>query len=236
MRPLASLVALVGLASFCLPALASSLPATPLVAIAGGDFEHPGASNGLVLHVDPFAIERTPVTWRQYKAFAQGGEHWTPLLAEHEGEFPADAPVTYVTFADAQAYAHALGRRLPSEIEWEYVAAAGRTRQRFSYTPEEKAELDWYSGAMRHPRPVGGGSPNAYGVCDMHGNVWEWVADMGGNYSRQDFRDPNSGRDNLGCGNVNNDDGSYAWFLRAAVRAAARPEQPMRFRGFRCAL
>jgi hypothetical protein len=49
------------------------------------------------------------------------------------------------------------------------------------------------------------------------------------------MRNPNAGTDNLGCGNVSNDNGSYAWFLRSAVRSASRRSQPMRYRGFRCA-
>lgn len=219
--------------------VAAALPAgftpTPLVAIAGGDFVHPGTNDGLRLHVDAFAIERTPVTWRQYKLVLGATTHWTATIAQHEPEFPPEAPVTYVTWDDAQAYAAAIGRRLPTELEWEYVAAGGYRRVPKQLLPDEAAEMTWYGGAKKVAKAVGTGKPNAYGVYDMHGNVWEWVDDLRGNYNRQDARDPNSGTDNLGCGNVNNDDGSTAWFLRAAVRAASRRNQPMRFRGFRCA-
>lgn len=235
--------ALVGLLVLALsgPATAAGLAPnagekTPLVHIQGGDFVHPGSRDGLTLHVDPFDIERTPVTWAQYKAVLGKTEHWTPVIAVHEEEFPPDAPVTYVTWDDAQAYAKAIGRRLPSELEWEYVAAGGFKREPFKMSPAEAAEMTWYGGAKKQPKVVGLGQPNAYGVYDMHGNVWEWVDDLRGNYSRKDVRDPNSGNDNLGCGNVSNDNGSYAWFLRAAVRSAARRNQPMRYRGFRCAL
>jgi len=215
-------------------ALALAFTLTTLVPIPAGDFVHPGSNDGLRLHVDAFAIERTPVTWRQYKQVLGPTAHWTPLLTQHEDEFPPDAPVTYVTW-DAQAYAVAVGRRLPTEIEWEYVAAGGHRRVPYQLQPDEAAEMTWYGGAKKAPKLVGLDAPNAYGVHDMHGNVWEWVDDLRGNYARKDLRDPGSGTDNLGCGNVSNDNGSYAWFLRAAVRAAARHDQPMRFRGFRCA-
>lgn len=209
---------------------------TPLVHIHGGSFVHPGSNDGLTLHVDPYQLERTPVTWAQYKAVLGQTEHWTAIIAEHESEYPLDAPVTYVTLDNALAYAKAIDRRLPTELEWEYAAAGGFKRQPFKLAPAEAAEMTWYGGAKKLPKPVGQGQPNMYGAYDMHGNVWEWVDDLRGNYSRKDMRDPNSGVDNLGCGNVSNDNGSYAWFLRAAVRSAARRNQPMRFRGFRCAL
>lgn len=222
-----------GLAQVAAPAPAEK---TPLVHLHGGSFVHPGSNDGLTLHVDPFQLERTPVTWAQYKAVMGNTEHWTETIAAHETEYPPDAPVTYVTWDNAQAYAKAIGRRLPSELEWEYAAAGGFKREPFKLAPAEAAEMTWYGGAKKQPKPVGQGKPNVYGLYDMHGNVWEWIDDLRGNYARKDMRDPNSGVDNLGCGNVSNDNGSYAWFLRAAVRSAARRNQPMRYRGFRCAL
>lgn len=209
---------------------------TRMVKMPGGDFVHPGSNDGLKLHVDPFQLEVTPVTWKQYKQVMEGTPFWTETIAAHEDEFHPDAPVTYVTYDDAQAYAKAIGRRLPTEIEWEYAAAGGNKREPFKLQPDEAAEMTWYGGAKKTVKIVGQGKPNNYGLYDLHGNVWEWVDDLAGNYSRKDARNPNSGNDNLGCGNVANDNGSYAWFLRAAVRSAARRHQPMRFRGFRCAL
>jgi formylglycine-generating enzyme required for sulfatase activity len=216
-------------------AVMAALALTPLVAVPAGDFVHPGSNDGLTLHVDAFEIEKTPVTWRQYRQAMGGTPHWTAAVAEHEEQFPPDAPVTYVTWDNAKAYATAIGRRLPTEIEWEYVAAGGHKRVPYQLQPAEAAEMTWYGGARKVPKLVGQDAANAFGVHDMHGNVWEWVDDLRGNYARKDMRDPNSGTDNLGCGNVSNDNGSYAWFLRSAVRAASRHDQPMRFRGFRCA-
>lgn len=238
---LRTMIAGAAIATLAAPALAVTPPVvydgpTPLVRLAGGDFVHPGSNDGLKLHVDPFQMERTPVTWAQYKRVLGRTPHWTAIIAAQERNFPADAPVVFVTWDNAQAYAKAIGRRLPTELEWEYAAAGGFKRQPFKLSPAEAAEMTWYGGAKKEPRAVGQDEPNAYGLHDMHGNVWEWVDDLRGNYTRQDLRDPNSGKDNLGCGNVSNDNGSYAWFLRAAVRSAARRDQPMRFRGFRCAL
>lgn len=209
--------------------------ATPLVTIPGGRFVQPGSATGLVLQVDAFALESTPVTWAQYQQVMAGTPHWTALLADHAGEYPPEAPVVYVTWYDADAYARAIGRRLPSELEWEYAAAGGRERVARDYSPEERLELKWYGGTKKAPHAVGGGRPNAFGLFDLHGNVWEWVADAQGSDARQDGRAADPGTDNLACGSAARNEGSYAWYLRSAVRAASRKDQAMRFRGFRCA-
>jgi formylglycine-generating enzyme required for sulfatase activity len=114
-------------------------------------------------------------------------------------EFTGSHPAVCVSWHEAQAYVAWLGRRtgrayrLPSEAEWEYTARGGTTT-RYSFGDEE-TELCHYArfpdlassfasrGACRGPTtthgplPVGALKPNPWGLFDMHGNVWEWVAD-----------------------------------------------------------
>jgi formylglycine-generating enzyme required for sulfatase activity len=107
------------------------------------------------------------------------------------GEAPRDRgihPVTLVTHGDAIAYCQwlssRLGRtvRLPSEAEWERAARGGLEGKRYPWGDEISPELANYlpdpgMKRQRGTRPVGSYQPNAFGLYDMAGNVWEWVAD-----------------------------------------------------------
>ena len=78
--------------------------------------------------------------------------------------------------------------RLPTEAEWEYAARAGTSGDRYS---EDLDAIAWYednSGDRTHP--VGQKAPNAWGLYDMLGNVWEWVEDRFGDYRGGSVKDP----------------------------------------------
>ena len=91
-------------------------------------------------------------------------------------------PVTFVAWDDAQAFCKWAGGRLPTEAEWEYAARAGTTNQIWPLdfkTSREKANFYGEEGNDRFPNtsPVKKFDPNAFGLFDMAGNVWEWTAD-----------------------------------------------------------
>jgi len=97
----------------------------------------------------------------------------------------ADNPVEKVTWEDAAEFCKKLsakeGRtyRLPTEAEWEYACRAGSTTL-YSFGDDQAnlGEYAWYlANSDKKTRPAGEKKPNNWGLCDMHGNVWEWCQD-----------------------------------------------------------
>ncbi|MDX2152988.1 MAG: formylglycine-generating enzyme family protein [Bryobacteraceae bacterium] len=138
----------------------------------------------------PFWMTRTEVTVGQFLEFVNATGYRTE--AEKAGEkktwrnpgFKAShaQPVVWVSLPDARAYCEWAGGAVPNEAEWEYAARAGATT--YHYWGEEiDARYLWYrQNTDGRPEPVATKKPNAWGLYDVEGNVWEWVED-GGSHS-----------------------------------------------------
>jgi sulfatase modifying factor 1 len=148
----------------------------------------------------PFYMQTTEVTQGQWKA-VMGTNPWKDEYGAKEG---VNYPATCVSWNDAVAYCKKLSEkegktyRLPTEAEWEYACRAG-TETRWSFGDDEKVLGDyaWYEGnAMdigeRYAHQVGLKKPNAFGLYDMHGNVFEWCHDVYGEdyYQQSSEKDP----------------------------------------------
>ncbi|EGV30871.1 Sulphatase-modifying factor protein [Thiorhodococcus drewsii AZ1] len=131
-----------------------------------------------VTFAEPFYLGETEVTQRQ----------WTAVMGENPAYFKhPDNPVEQVSWEDAQAFVDALnkrpelggGYRLPSEAEWEYATRAGsQTDYWFGDNDQDLGHYFWYlDSSHEHPHPVAQKPVNPWGLYDVHGNVWEWVAD-----------------------------------------------------------
>jgi len=138
--------------------------------------EHPAHE----VSVSDFAISRHEVTYEQYAAFAAATAREFSSSFQQPGH-----PVINVSWDDAQAFADWLNAengtryRLPSEAEWEYAARAG-SQSVYGWGDEfvprnvngSGGQDGWAETAL-----VGSFPPNAFGLHDMLGNVWEWTAD-----------------------------------------------------------
>ncbi len=134
----------------------------------------------------PFWLGRYPVTRGEYAAFVEDEGYDKDGGAWRDAGFPQTDrdPVVKVSAEDADAYAAWLSRktrhayRLPSEAEWEYAARAGTTTARYwEETGEDAARHARFGGDTHGTAPVDGRKPNAFGLHDVLGNVWEWTAD-----------------------------------------------------------
>jgi formylglycine-generating enzyme required for sulfatase activity len=175
-----------------------------------------------VIIAKSFAVSRFEVTFDEYDACViLGGCAYQP---SDQGWGRGTRPVVNVNLGDAQQYVSWLSKRtgkpyrLLSEAEWEYAARAGTT-SRYSFEADGAAlgEYAWYSGNSEGQiRPVGEKKPNAFGLYDMLGNVWEWVQDC--------YQDSYTGAPTDGSARTRTDCG------RRVVRGGSWGADPQHFR------
>jgi formylglycine-generating enzyme required for sulfatase activity len=184
-----------------------------------------------------FYLQTTEVTQQQ----------WEAVMGTNPSHFKGpDRPVETVSWEDAQEFLKKLNAkekdsryRLPSEAEWECACRAG------GQEPDEAADLDevawWGENSSGATHPVGQKQPNAWGLFDMRGNVWEWVEDWydGGGYAksrRLDPTGPGSGDSRvLRGGSWDRGPLARSVYFRCAYRRSRWPTYRLHNNGFRCA-
>jgi len=126
----------------------------------------------------PFQILDREVSADDFRAFASATS--TPMPRQPDWYADGTHPVVNVTWDEAGAYCSWAGGRLPTEEEWEYAARGGVDSRVFPWGDEFNGEANGRDESktkrFEYTAPVGSFPPNAYGLYDMAGNVWEWTA------------------------------------------------------------
>ena len=188
----------------------------------------------------PFAMARTPITQKQWKA----------VMGDNPSHFRGDElPVEMVTWEESQEFCRRLSVKtgstvsLPTEAEWEYALRAGTdTCYFFGSEKEALGKYAWFDkNAAGHTHPVGQKLPNPWGLYDMLGNVCEWCEDEHlysyfdapcDGSARISETDPPPGRHRRRCIRG----GAFEWpvlSFRSASRAWSFGNQRNRLIGFR---
>jgi formylglycine-generating enzyme required for sulfatase activity len=214
-----------------------------MVYIPGGEFTL-GADGGpedqspaQAVMVDPFNLDKYPVTNAEYQLFVKATGHRAPRHWT-DGAIPAgleNHPVVWVTWEDANAYAAWAGKRLPTEIEWEKAARGEDSRLYPWGNTFDSANCNSREANLKVTNPVGQypGGASPYGAEELCGNVWEWTANWyqayrGSVYSLERY------------GEVYRVLRGGSWFdgadaVTATTRNSAKPSFMFSTIGFRCA-
>ncbi|MDN5781997.1 MAG: formylglycine-generating enzyme family protein [Luteimonas sp.] len=254
MRRIAALLCLLPVAAAALAAAGGAA----WVKLPGGNFRSAlKYEDASVVKITPFELQKRPVTNAEFLAFVKSHPQWrrdkvASVLAEprYLSQWAgADAlgddalplqPVVQVSWFAASAYCEAQGGRLPTWSEWEYAAAADETRRDARRDPAWRERiLAWYSKPSSQALPRAGlQTPNAWGVQDLHGLVWEWTDDFSSLLVSGDNR-MQGDADKFkfcGAGALSMDDrDNYAVLMRVAMLSSLDADNTTANLGFRCA-
>lgn len=224
--------------------------------LMGSPETEPGRSVNEFQHrvriTEPFYLGVYPVTQEEYEA----------LMGENPSHFEGDErlPVERVCWLDAVKFCNRLsertdrspyyrfvdefvrvrggeGYRLPTEAEWEYACRAGTSAPWYCGNDENGVgDVAWHdANSNGRAHPVGEKGPNAWGLFDMHGNVWEWCEDWYGNYSDAEVTDPRGPSETTDRVFRGGSWGFQAEYCRSASRRRNLPEYRRNSLGFRVA-
>ncbi|MEN9446877.1 MAG: hypothetical protein RJA25_166 [Bacteroidota bacterium] len=227
-----------------------------MVYIPGGEYKPFYGSDTAIAKVAPFQIDERAVTNREFLEFVKANPQWrksnikriyadTTYLHDWVSDISIpkgaklDAPVCYVSWFAAKAYAQSVGKRLPTLDEWEFVAMADEitpnARNKRAYSD---AIIGLYSQKERQYNAVKQSPPNYWGVYNVFDLIWEWTDDFNSVLTTGDSRVGEYDDKGLFCaGSATSatDAMNYAAFMRFALRGSIKANYTLANLGFRCA-
>ncbi len=227
-----------------------------MVYIPGGEYKPFYGSDSVRVTVAPFLMDERAVTNKEFLAFVKANPQWRKSnikklysdstylrdwpndLTLPENANP-DAPVCYVSWFAAKAFAHSVGKRLPTLDEWEFIAMADDVSANARLKPEYSNNiLDLYLQKDRQYRAVKQSKPNYWGIYNMFDLIWEWTDDFNSILTTNDSRAGQYEDKNLFCAGSaisSTDVLNYAAFMRFALRTSLKANYTVANLGFRCA-
>jgi formylglycine-generating enzyme len=212
--------------------------------------------------INSFYLDKYEVTNSAFQNFVRSNRQWSAAripkqfqngnyLKDWDGDnFPKGKgrnPVVNVSWYAAIAFCQYVGKRLPTEAEWEFAARGGLRDKMFPWgdAPADRTRANYAGSDVKSTTPVGSYAANGYGLFDMAGNVWEFMADEWGPYSDLPQINPVAGGD-LFLDNSfyevttrrvirGGSFGGVPLNLRVTYRDSHPPDGAREFVGFRCA-
>ena len=180
------------------------------------------------VYLDSFYIDAKEVTQKDYESVMGLNP------SKNKGD---DLPVESIDWFEANDYCRKIGKRLPTEAEWE-KAIRGDVKTKFFWGKKMDPNFSWFKGnSDGKTHRVGTRKPNSYGIYDMSGNVWEWVFDW---YDKNYYKNsPHSNPQGPKTGQFKVQRGgswsNIAEYHSSSYRMVYGPEGKDEFNGFRCA-
>ncbi|PWU16099.1 MAG: formylglycine-generating enzyme family protein [Chlamydiae bacterium] len=207
----------------------------------------------------PVPLHNAAIWWE----WKPGADWRHPLGPDSSIEDKENHPVVQVSWYDAQAYAEWIGKRLPTEAEWEYAARGGQEDFIYAWGKEEFSEEEPQANLWRGSFPyksinecnyigttaVKSFPPNKYGLYDMAGNVWEWCSDLyhASYYKETPQKNPQGAKESFDPqepyaekrvqrGGSFLCHASYCKGYRLTARMKTSPDTSLNHSGFRCVM
>ncbi len=236
--------------------LVSSTASVKMVLIPGGGYKPFYGSDTDYVKVHPFLLDERPVTNGEFLHFVRLNPSWRKSAVKriftdstYLRDWPSDlslptgadpgAPVCYVSWFAAKAFAQSVDKRLPTLDEWEFVAMSDETtanaRSKASYSDHIVTQ---YMLKDKQYLPVKRSQPNYWGVYNMFDRVWEWTDDFNSVLTTADSRTGQYDDKGLFCAasaTSATDVLNYAAFMRFGFRTSLKANYTVSNLGFRCA-